>query len=199
MKKSAKGKSAREEGTMVLRLADMIRRDLHAFVVEAGMSALGLMLEAEREVACGPRYEHRSDRSARRAGFAPGELVMGGRRVSVRRPRARTVDGKEVVLPSWSKFGDDDPLQTRAVEQMLVGVSTRRYARSLEPTPAGLHTRGTSRSAVSRRFVEATEAQMKEWIGRDLRGIDLAVLMIDGVHVEDHVLLIALGIDSGGN
>ena len=198
MRKSAKKKVAREEGTMVLHLAEVIRRDLHAFVVEAGMTALSLILEREREAACGPRYEHRRDRAARRAGFAAGELVMGGRRVGVRRPRARTMDGSEVVLPSWSHFSAEDPLQRRAVEQMLIGVSTRRYGRSLEAVPEGFRTRGTSRSAVSRRFVEATESQMKEWLARDLRGIDLAAIMIDGVHVEDHVLLIALGIDTVG-
>ena len=57
---------------------------------------------------------------------------MGGRRVQVRRPRARTLDGQEVQLPSWTKFGAEDPLNERAVEQMLIGVTTRRYARSLE-------------------------------------------------------------------
>jgi len=34
-----------------------------------------------------------------------GELVMGGRRVRVARPRARTLDGREVELPSWRTFG----------------------------------------------------------------------------------------------
>jgi hypothetical protein len=37
-------------------------------------------------------------------GHASGELVLGGRLVQARRPRARTLDGREVVLPSW-KFG----------------------------------------------------------------------------------------------
>ena len=65
--------------------------------------------------------------------------------------------------------------------------------------PAGVHTRGTSRSAVSRRFVAATEQQMGTWLGRDLGEIDLVVLMIDGVHIDEHVVLAALGIDSDGN
>ena len=47
---------------------------------------------------------------ARRAGSAPGELVMGGQRVQIRRPRARTLDGKELPLPSWTTFGAKDPL-----------------------------------------------------------------------------------------
>lgn len=83
---------------------------------------------------------------------------------------------------------------------MLVGVSTRSYARSLEPVPDELLTRGTSRSAVSRRFVAATEKQMAEWLGRDLSAIDLVVLMIDGVYVgDDQVMLVALGFDAEGN
>ncbi len=77
---------------------------------------------------------------------------------------------------------------------------TRSYARSLEPVPDEFVTRGTSRSAVSRRFVAATKKQMAEWLGRDLSAIDLVVLMIDGVYIgEDHVLLVALGIDAQGN
>jgi hypothetical protein len=60
-------------------------------------------------------------------GHVPGELVLGGRRVSVKRPRARTRANEEVVLPSWARFSSEDPLTERAVEQMVVGVSTRKY------------------------------------------------------------------------
>jgi len=182
----------------MLALGEVVRQDLREFVVGAGMTALATLLEGERTVVCGPRYAHQADRRARRSGHAPGELVLGGRRVRVKRPRARTLDGTEVELPSWRVFADEDPLHNRAVEQMLVGVSTRRYARSLEPLPDQVAARGTSKSAVSRRFVAATEAQMGEWLGRDLSDIDLAVLMLDGVHIEDHVLLVALGIDADG-
>jgi transposase-like protein len=119
--------------------------------------------------------------------------------VSTGRPRARTVAGEEVELPSWRFFSQEDPLTERALEQMLVGVSTRKYGRSLEPTGPGVTTRGTSKSAVSRRFVAKTQAQMNDWLGRDLSQISLAALMIDGVHVGEHVLLIALGIDIQGN
>jgi transposase-like protein len=201
MKKTARKKGQREQapGSLVLALGEIVREDLRAFVVSAGMSALAMLLERERTAVCGPRYAHDANRRARRAGHAPGELVLGGRRVSVRRPRARTLDGEEVALPSWEAFADEDPLHERALEQMLVGVSTRKYARSLEATPEGVATRGTSRSAVSRRFVAATEKQMGEWLARDLRDIDLAVLMLDGVCVNEHVLLVALGIDVDGN
>jgi transposase-like protein len=181
-----------------LELGEVVRRDLREFVISAGTAALAAVLEAERTQVVGPRYAHLPTRSARRAGSTRGELVMGGRRVQVRRPRARTLGGDEVTLPSWAAFAAEDPLHDRAVNQMLVGVSTRRYARSLEPLAAPLPERGTSRSAVSRRFVAATEKQMAEWLGRDLSKLDLGVLMIDGIVIADHVLLVALGIDADG-
>jgi len=199
MKKIAE-KDSKETARMAIArgLAAVVRRDLHAFVVDAGMAALQQLLEDERTAVCGPAHARQPGRKAYRNGHAPGELALGGRRVAVSRPRARSVDGDEVVLPSWEHFGDEDPLTERAVEQMLVGVTTRRYNRSLEPTPASVKTRGTSKSAVSRRFVAATERQMEAWLKRDLSTLELAVIMIDGVHVEDHVLLVALGIDTAG-
>ena len=129
---------------------------LYELVVGSGLSVLQALLEHERGELCGARYRHDSGRSASRAGYAPGELVLGGRRVQVNRPRVRSRDGQEVPLPSWERFASDDPLNQRAVEQMVLGVATRKYGRSLEPTPADVRARGTSKSAVSRRFVEAT-------------------------------------------
>ncbi len=194
------GELARDEGRaqLALGLRHLVRENLREFVISAGAAALAAVLEEERTQLVGPSYAHLPTRQARRSGSAPGELVMGGRRVQVRRPRARTLDGQEVQLPSWTSFAAEDPLQERAVEQMLVGVTTRRYARSLEPLPADLPSRGTSRSSVSRRFVAATERQMSEWLGRDLGTLDLGVLMIDGVHIDSRVLLVALGIDADG-
>ncbi len=103
-----------------------------------------------------------------------------------------------MTLPSWAVFRDHNPLNERAVEQMLVGVSTRKYERSLEPVARTLQTRGTSKSAVSRRFVAATQARVKTWLERDLSTIDIAVLMIDGLHVDEHVMLVSLAIDVDG-
>jgi hypothetical protein len=62
-------------------------------------------------------------------------------------------------------------LEQRAMEQMLVGVSTRRYARSLEPLPSELRVRGIGKSVVSERFVVGTARRLaalmgsKSWAG----------------------------------
>jgi transposase-like protein len=123
---------------------------------------------------------------------------MGGRRVSVARPRVRDRKGHEVALPSWTAFAGEDPLSERAVKQMLVGVSTRKYKDSLEPIGVAVPERGTSKSAVSRRFVARTSKKVEEWLARPLDGVDVVVVMIDGIYVDDRVFLVALGIDVEG-
>ena len=173
--------------------------ELRELVIHAGLRAVEMMLEVERTGVCGAPYQRQEDRQAIRMGHVPGELVLGGRRVSVKRPRARTRANEEVVLPSWARFSSEDPLTERAVEQMVVGVSTRKYARSLEPVGAGVSTRGTSRSAVSRRFVAATQEQLDEWMASDLRELNLVAVMIDGICFREHVVLCALGIEASGN
>jgi len=85
------------------------------------------------------------------------------------------------------------------LRQMLLGVSTRKYARSLEPLGPEYAERGTSKSAVSRRFVEVTSKKVDEWLARPLDGIDVIAILIDGIHVDEHVFLVALGIDIEGN
>lgn len=82
---------------------------------------------------------------------------------------------------------------------MVIGVSTRKYNRSPESTGNKLKTRGTSRSAVSPRFVSGTEKRLEELLSRDLSGLDIAVLMLNGLVVSDHVALVALGVDAEGH
>ena len=164
MKDTARRRSRSQESTSAqLVFAAMIdaRATLHEAVVKAGMTVLAALLEEDRAKLCGPRYVHDAKRLATRAGYTDGELALAGRRVAVRRPRVRDVHGREVRLPTWEQFACDDPLTPRAVEQMVLGVSTRNYARSIEPAPSSTRTRGVSKSAVSRRFVDATREQLR--------------------------------------
>jgi putative transposase len=184
----------------LLGLIATIKGSLFDLVIGSGLGVLQALLEQEREQICGVRYRHDPTRKASRAGYADeAELVLGGRRVSVKRPRARSRDGKEVALPSWERFSAEDPLKARAVEQMVLGVATRKYARSLEALPAGTKSRGTSKSAVSRRFVEATAKNLAEWLGRSLSNLSFAALMLDGIVCGEHTVLVALGIDEQGS
>src|ERR1700730_14736798 len=137
-----------------LPLVDLLvdtRAELMELAVASGLKVLHAMLEEDRTTICGPRYQHQAARTASRAGTVPSEVVLGGRKVQIRRPRVRA-DGEEVALPTFHAFAETDPLNRRGVEQMLVGVATRQYNRSLEPVGVDVRTRGTSKSAVSRRF-----------------------------------------------
>src|SRR5207245_8187630 len=127
---------------------------------------------------CGPRCAHEPDRPASRAGTTPSEVVLGGRKVLIQRPRVRTEAG-EVALPTFQTMAATDPLDRRVVEQMLVGVATRQYARSLEPLGPEVESRGTSKSAVSRRFVAKTTAQLAAWQSAPLDALDVVALLID--------------------
>jgi transposase-like protein len=161
------------------------------------MKVLEAMMEEDRIGLCGVRYAHEPDRAASRAGCVASEVVLGGRKVAVQRPRVRA-DGHEVALPTFQLMAQTDPLNRRVVEQMLVGVSTRQYARSLEPIGDAWTSRGTSKSAVSRRFVVQTTAQLEKWRSRPLADLDLVALLIDGLHVGEHCLVAAMGIDATG-
>src|SRR2546430_15113202 len=155
--------------------------------VTSGLKVLQTMLEEDRTAICGQRYQHQVGRQASRAGTVPSEVAL-------RRPRVRA-HGEEVPLPTFRAMASEDPLNRRVVEQMLVGVATRQYARSLEPLPATMVSRGTSKSTVSRRFVAKTAAQLAAWRSTALDALDLVALLIDGVHIGEHCIVVALGID----
>jgi putative transposase len=170
---------------------------LTELVVRSGMKVLEAMLEEDRVAVCGPRYVHQAEREAGRAGTTPSAVVLGGRKVEIRRPRVRA--GKqEVSLPTFEAMAQTDPLNRRIVEQMLLGVATRRYARSLEPLPTEIRSRGTSKSSVSRRFVARTTAQVRRWQTASLEALDLVAIFLDGVIFAEHCLVVALGIDATG-
>src|SRR5205823_5376286 len=125
----------------------------------------------------------------------------GWRRVPIRRPRVRTVDkAAEVAVPAYELFSSTDVLTAMALERMMAKLSTRRYGAGLEPVGAAVEAAGrsTSKSAISRRFVAATESALADLLAADLSGLDVVALMIDGVHFADHLCVVVLGIGIDG-
>ena len=151
---------------------------------------------------CGPRYGHKDGCSGHRWGRAEGKIGFHGGKVSVDRPRVRARGGQEMALPSWETAQAEDWLGRWAMNLMLINVSTRRFGRAVRlpegdiPASDGA---GVSKSAVSRRFVALSAVRMSEWMAADLSKLDLLVIQIDGIHIEnDLVLLAAVGIDGDG-
>ena len=127
------------------RLAGVIldaRTALRELVWTAGLEVFTEMLEDDRATICGPKHQPMPDRRAYRHGHDEGRLVFGGRKIRVKKPRIRSIEGEEIELGTWRRMADEDPLRDRVVEQILLGVSQRGYERSLEPLPAGAGERG---------------------------------------------------------
>jgi putative transposase len=178
-------------------LAD-IENSFFDLCVGAGHQVLGAMMEQDREELCGPRWKRDPDRAAGRAGTTQSEVTLGGRRIPIRRPRVRSKEGQEMELPSFVFAANRDPLDRHALTSVACGISTRKYARSLEPLSEDLAERSTSKSAVSRRYVAMTTKQLTTWLTTPLRDRHFPIVMIDGIILGDHTVLIALGIDSEG-
>jgi putative transposase len=175
-----------------------IERTFFELCVHAGQQVLASMMEQDREDLCGARWKRDPDREAGRAGTAPSEVTLGGRRIAIPRPRVRSQAGQEVALPSFAFAASRDPLDHHTLKAVVCGVSTRKYARSLDSLPGGIEERSVSRSSVSRRYVAMTTRQMTTWLTTPLGGRHFPIVMIDGIHLGDHLILIALGIDTEG-
>jgi putative transposase len=178
-------------------LADL-QTSFFGLCLTAGRQVFQAMMEQDREQLCGPKNVPDPDRRAFRGGSAPSEVVLGGRRIAIPRLRARSTEGKEIPLPTFRYASAHDPLDAYTLEQIAIGVATRKYRRTLDPLPNGVAERAISKSAVSRRFVALTSSKLTTWLAAPLDGLDIRVLFIDGLHFRDHVILLVLGLDARG-
>jgi len=183
------------------QLVGSAKEGLLALSVGVGLGVLVELLEEEVVEVVGPRGRHIVERVAVRHGHEAGEVTLGGRRVQVERPRVRSADGAaEVRLRTYEYFADRDPLTKSVLERMLAGVSTRRYRRTQEPvgTEVEQAARSTSKSSVSRTFIERTRRALSELMSRRLDDVRLAVMMIDGLDLKERTNVVALGITTEG-
>ena len=185
-------------------LGDLVgaaREGLLALSVSVGLGVLSELLEEEVTELVGPKGRWNRDRSAVRHGHEDGGVTLGGRRVVVRRPRVRTADGEsELPLVSYQHFADRDPLGRVVLERVLAGVSTRKYRRAQDPVgaQAAVRERSTSKSSVSRAFVERTREALWQLMSRQLADLRLAVVMLDGIEIKGRMNVVALGITTDG-
>jgi len=175
-----------------------IERSFFDLCIDAGQQVLASMMEQDREDLCGRRWKRDPDRKAGRAGMTPSEVTLGGRRIGMKRPRVRSQEGKELALPSFAFAAGRDPLDRHALDAVACGVSSRKYARSLDRLPEEIDERSVSKSSVSRRYVAMTTKQMTAWLTTPLGDRSFPIIMIDGIVLGDHTVLMALGIDIEG-
>lgn len=175
---------------------DATRTGLLAFVHAMGRAALDELFEREVDRIAGPKGKHVADRRANRWGTTRTPLPFGGRDIVVERPRVRSKDGREIALPMIDELRRRDSLPDRVVEQIVLGVSTRGYDRSLESVSD--RTRRTSKSSASRALVAKTTEKMRDFLGRRLESVDVVAMFVDALEVASHCVVVALGVTTDG-
>ena len=189
------------EATVALAdLAGAVKDGLLGMCADVGLMVMAQMLDAEMTARVGPKHAKIPGRQANWHGTTKGPVVLGGREMTVTRPRGRTVDEKEVELQTWAAFSSKDLLDRLTVDRMLAGVATRRHVDVAEPLSSQVEAaaKAAGRSSGSRRFKRATEAALAELMARDLSGLDVAVIMIDGLEIAGQCCVVALVICADG-
>jgi putative transposase len=182
-------------------IAESAKEGLLALAVGTGLQVMAAMFAEDAGRLCGPDGGHNPDRAGYRHGSGAGSVTLGGRRVPVTRPRVQAADGSgELHLPSYDLVSGTEVPGQMAMEKMLAGLSSRRYPAGLVPAGQAVESAAaaTSKSAVSHRFVAATETALEQLMSRRLDGLDLVVLTVDGMHFGEHTCVTALGIGIDG-
>jgi putative transposase len=182
--------------------ASHMRHGLLSAAINVGLDVFAQLLQTEVAEVAGPKGKHVPDRRAVRHGSDPSKGPLGGRMVGVDKPRVRATDGSgEIPLQTWTAVASRELLDRHTLISMLAGVSTRAYQSLLEPAGPEIDqaSSATSKSAVSRRFVETTKLRLEEFRSRPLGEQRWLVVYIDGFNLADEALVGALGIDEHGN
>ncbi len=155
-----------------------------------GLELMRLTVDHERV-----RLTESPERVGRKHGSQPGFVHWNGRKVGFPNLRVRSFGNEEVRLPSYAKFQEDGTQGRVALRDMMRGVSTRDYGEGVEGFLRGY---GATRSSVSRQFMRASEAKLRELMERDLSKLDLVALFIDGIGFAGYLQVVAMGVDAKG-
>jgi len=172
-----------------------VQDSVESLVAEAGLLVMKSVIEEEVEQRAGPRYQHGPERQALRWGSEEGSVVFAGRKVPLARPRLRSRDGHELALQRYELFRGDGRLQRAVAPRVLCGVAMRDYEGTLDAVCDGY---GVQKSSVSRHWKAVSAQRLQEFLERPLGGLDLVAVLIDGIEFHDHLLVVALGLDSAG-
>jgi transposase-like protein len=198
-KRRKQAQAAAAEIQMPLDRDELIRLSqdsLHTFAVEMGLTIAGRLLEDEVEQLCGARYQHQQGRIYTRFGRQGGVVTLAGQKLSLDRPRVRRSDGRgEAELPVYATLQRPEAMPESALRRMVRGVSCRDYEQVIDLACDGF---GVKRSSVSRSFVRASAAAVKQLAQRRFDGLRFAALLIDGVEYAGETMIVALGILADG-
>ena len=113
----------------------------------------------------------------------------------IRVPRIRHVTEREIPLRSYEALHGDRAVNDLLLRRVLYGISCRNYEAAAEAIPGAI---GLSGSTVSRAFIEASAAKLRELQERDLSREDVVALVLDGKTFAESTMVVALGITMTG-
>lgn len=163
---------------------------------QAGLLMMKAMIDEEVEQLAGPKGVHHDQLPAYRWGKEEGHVVFMGRKVAIEKPRVRNKTGGEIPIRRYQAFRNPQRMDQTVQEKILRRVSTRDYEGVLEDVCEGY---GIDKSSVSRHWKAASTRQLKELLERDLRDLNLTVILLDGKVFQDYTLMVALGVDFEGH
>ena len=166
-------------------------------LVPLGLIHVHELLDQEVTALAGERYARKgASTRGRRHGSNPGTVGLAGQRVPIDVPRVRHVSGSEIPLRSYAALSGDREANELLLRRVLYGISCRNYEAAAEAIPGAI---GLSGSTVSRGFIEASAAKLREFQERDLSGEDVVTLFLDGKTFADATMVVALGITLSGD
>ena len=187
-------------GVRVLRREDYQGLELDAKVelirslIPLGLMHVQMLLDEEVEALAGARYARADGATGTRHGSNPGTVVLDGQRVPIRVPRVRS-EQAEIPLRSYQSIHGTGLADEALLRRVLYGISCRNYEAAARVIPGAI---GLSSSSVSRAFIEASAAKLREFQERELKGERYVALFLDGKSFADATLVIALGVTVEG-
>jgi putative transposase len=183
--------------TPMLKLIASGKQTIESVMNQAGRAVVELLLQLSASSIAGDKSPGRQSGEVLWHGSQGGQICLLERRLKVSKPRLRTRgrSGREVAIPLYQQLQGDSGLAARMSEILVLGVSTRKYARVL---PAMAASAGIAKSSVSRVMKGASEASLRRLMERSFHEHDILGVYIDGIEVAGHHVMAAVGLDDTG-
>jgi putative transposase len=189
-----------EQGQVLLPLLELVqdtRASIDELMSDAARTFVEQLLVLSAQEVAGVKQPGKDHGEIRWHGSQAGRIVLAERQLAVKRPRLRKKGpgGTEIAVPVYERLKADGRLADRVRDILVTGVSTRKYERVL-PKMAG--TVGVSKSSVSREFIKASAASLRALMNRRFDDVDILVVYMDGIVIDRHHILAAVGVDCQG-
>lgn len=170
------------------------RVELIRTLIPLGLMHVREVLDDEVRELAGARHSRAPERRGSRYGSNPGTVRLAGQRLPIRVPRVRSSQS-EIPLRSYQTLHGKGEVDEQLLKRVLYGISCRNYEHAARSIPGAI---GLSSSTVSRSFVQASAAKLREFQERDLGGEDFVALVVDGKTFAEDTMVVALGVTLSG-